>query len=59
MFDREMRQTSGFQILAFGNKQAELWRADMRECNGITEKKMDTFLIVATIQFGMCMGLFA
>jgi len=57
-YDREMRQKSEYQVLGWRGRQAELWRDDVREIIGLTEKKMDNYLIISTLQLGMCVGLF-
>jgi len=58
LFDREMRQKQEFKVLGYRNRQAELWREDIRDIVGLTERKMDSYLIVNTLQLGMCVGLF-
>jgi len=59
LYDRKQRQEMEFKVLEWRCAQAELWRDDVREVIGLTEKKMDTYLIVNTLQLGMCVGLFA
>lgn len=58
LYDREMRQEQEFQIIKYRNKQAELWREDVRDLIELTEKKMDSYLVITTIQLGMCVLLF-
>jgi len=59
MYDREMRQKTEFQILGYRNVQADLWREDVRALISLTERKMDSYLIVNSLQLGMCVMLFA
>lgn len=59
MYDRKQRQEMEFKVLEWRATQAELWRDDVREVIGLTERKMDTYLIVNTLQLGMCVGLFS
>mmetsp|Transcript_25442 Transcript_25442/g.64694 ORF Transcript_25442/g.64694 Transcript_25442/m.64694 type:complete len:1136 (-) Transcript_25442:188-3595(-) len=58
LFDRKMRAENEYKILEWRSTQAELWRDDIRDIIGLTEKKMDSYLIVATLQLGMSVGLF-
>lgn len=53
-YDRRMRQLTELKLLEWRNIQADLWREDIRDIIGLTEKKMDSYLIVATLQLGMC-----
>lgn len=57
-YDREMRQKNEFKVLEFRNVQAQLWREDIRDIIGLTEKKMDSYLIVSVLQLDACIGLF-
>eukprot|EP00425_Heterocapsa_triquetra_P039511 CAMPEP_0195066016 /NCGR_PEP_ID=MMETSP0448-20130528/11486_1 /TAXON_ID=66468 /ORGANISM="Heterocapsa triquestra, Strain CCMP 448" /LENGTH=1017 /DNA_ID=CAMNT_0040097187 /DNA_START=78 /DNA_END=3132 /DNA_ORIENTATION=- len=57
-YDREMRLQNEYQILEWRSKQSELWRDDVREIIGLTEKKMDNYLIISTLSLGMCVGMF-
>mmetsp|Transcript_59831 Transcript_59831/g.142518 ORF Transcript_59831/g.142518 Transcript_59831/m.142518 type:complete len:895 (-) Transcript_59831:55-2739(-) len=59
MYDREMRQKTEFQVVGYRNTQSSLWREDVRDLIGLTERKMDSYLIVNTLQLGMCVMLFA
>mmetsp|Transcript_13505 Transcript_13505/g.28132 ORF Transcript_13505/g.28132 Transcript_13505/m.28132 type:complete len:1165 (+) Transcript_13505:2-3496(+) len=59
LFDRKMRQATEFKILEFRKAQAELWRDDIRDIIGLTEKKMDSYLIVNTLQLAATLGLFS
>jgi len=54
MYDRKMRQEMEYNVMDFRIKQAELWREDVREIIELTSVKMDTYLIVMAIEFGMC-----
>jgi len=58
LFDRKMRAENEYKILEWRSTQAELWRDDIRDIIGLTEKKMDNYLIVATLQLGMSVALF-
>lgn len=58
MYDREMRQKNEFKVLEWRAKQAKLWREDVKDIIGLTEKKMDTYTIVSALQLGMCVALF-
>eukprot|EP00440_Ansanella_granifera_P032523 gb/GFBE01035287.1/.p1 GENE.gb/GFBE01035287.1/~~gb/GFBE01035287.1/.p1 ORF type:complete len:1123 (+),score=215.77 gb/GFBE01035287.1/:1-3369(+) len=58
LYDRRMRQETELKILEWRAEQSELWRDDIRELIGLTEKKMDSYLVVSTLQLGMCLGLF-
>lgn len=57
-YDREMRQKNEFKLLEFRKIQAELWRDDIRDIIGLTEKKMDAYLIISILQLDACLGLF-
>lgn len=57
-YDKKQRQESEYQILEWRGAQAELWRDDIRDIIGLTEKKMDSYLVVATLTCTMCVGLF-
>lgn len=59
MYDREMRQHQEFQIIEMRCKQAELWREDVRDMVGLTEKKMDTYMVVNALMLGFTIALFA
>jgi len=57
-YDREMRQKTEFKTREWRNSQVSLWRDDIREIIGLTERKMDSYLMVGTLQLGMCIVLF-
>jgi len=57
-YDREMRQKTELKIREWRKEQAGLWRDDIREIIGLTEKKMDSYLLVGTLELGMCVVLF-
>ncbi|CAE8594688.1 unnamed protein product [Polarella glacialis] len=57
LYDRKQRQETELAILEWRSAQAELWRDDVRDIIGLTEKKMESYLIVSTLQLGMCLGL--
>jgi len=59
LYDRGMRQKQEFKVLGYRNRQAGLWREDVRDLVGLTERKMDSYLIVNTLQLSMCIMLFA
>jgi len=59
MYDRKQRQEFEFKVLEWRRAQAEMWRDDVRDVIGLTDKKMDTYLVVSTLQLGMCVVLFA
>eukprot|EP00927_Polykrikos_kofoidii_P038144 TRINITY_DN32429_c0_g1_i1.p1 TRINITY_DN32429_c0_g1~~TRINITY_DN32429_c0_g1_i1.p1 ORF type:complete len:1262 (+),score=162.40 TRINITY_DN32429_c0_g1_i1:230-4015(+) len=59
MYDRKMKLEQEFQIMEFRNKKAALWRDDVRDIVGLTEARMDSYLIVNALLLGMCVGLFA
>mmetsp|Transcript_40781 Transcript_40781/g.93902 ORF Transcript_40781/g.93902 Transcript_40781/m.93902 type:complete len:1076 (-) Transcript_40781:104-3331(-) len=59
MYDRKMRQDTEFKILEYRNLQSGLWREDVQDLVGLTERKMDSYLIVNTLQLSMCVMLFA
>merc|ERR1719242_2246293 len=44
--------------MEYRNRQAELWRQDVRDLIGLTEAKMDNYLVVGTLLLGMCVTLF-
>merc|ERR1719230_2309796 len=53
-----MRQKCEFKVLEFRAKQAGMWREDVRDLIGMTENRMDRYLIMTTIQLGMVLGMF-
>merc|ERR1740130_104972 len=53
-----MRQKCEFKVLEFRAKQAGMWRQDVSDIIALTERKMDSYLIVNTIQLGMVLTLF-
>lgn len=55
LYDREMRMETELKILEWRCEQSELWRDDIRDLIGLTEKKMDSYLLVSTLQLGMCL----
>mmetsp|Transcript_107318 Transcript_107318/g.256263 ORF Transcript_107318/g.256263 Transcript_107318/m.256263 type:complete len:1086 (+) Transcript_107318:103-3360(+) len=57
-YDREMRQKTEFKTREWRNAQCDLWRDDIREIIGLTERKMDSYLVVGTLQLGMTVVLF-
>jgi len=58
LYDRKLRQETEHQIMNFRIKQAELWRDDIRDIIGLTAVKMDTYLIMNTVQLGFCVMAF-
>eukprot|EP00928_Gymnodinium_smaydae_P008851 TRINITY_DN13253_c0_g1_i2.p1 TRINITY_DN13253_c0_g1~~TRINITY_DN13253_c0_g1_i2.p1 ORF type:complete len:953 (-),score=162.52 TRINITY_DN13253_c0_g1_i2:190-3048(-) len=58
LYDRKMRQETEYQIMDFRIQQAELWREDVRDIIGLTAVKMDTYLILNTVQLGFCVMAF-
>jgi len=58
LYDRHMRQKQEFKIVEYRNVQAALWRQDVRDLVELTERKMDKYLIVNTLQLSMCVVLF-
>jgi len=59
LYDRKMRQETELKILEWRAEQSELWRDDVRDIIGLTQRKMDSYLIVSTLLLGMCLGLFS
>eukprot|EP00440_Ansanella_granifera_P040274 gb/GFBE01043682.1/.p1 GENE.gb/GFBE01043682.1/~~gb/GFBE01043682.1/.p1 ORF type:complete len:1139 (+),score=284.99 gb/GFBE01043682.1/:1-3417(+) len=57
-YDREMRQKTEFKTREWRSSQVGLWRDDVREIIGLTERKMDSYLMIGTLQLGMCVVLF-
>eukprot|EP00929_Paragymnodinium_shiwhaense_P060970 TRINITY_DN30439_c0_g2_i1.p1 TRINITY_DN30439_c0_g2~~TRINITY_DN30439_c0_g2_i1.p1 ORF type:complete len:1124 (-),score=219.66 TRINITY_DN30439_c0_g2_i1:96-3467(-) len=57
-YDRKMRMEQELKVWEYRNKQADLWRDDIKDIIGLTERRMDSYLIVNTLQLGMCVGLF-
>lgn len=57
-YDREMRQKTEFKTREWRNAQCDLWRDDVREIIGLTERKMDSYLVIGTLQLGMSVVLF-
>mmetsp|Transcript_110741 Transcript_110741/g.352787 ORF Transcript_110741/g.352787 Transcript_110741/m.352787 type:complete len:1159 (-) Transcript_110741:110-3586(-) len=57
MYDRKMRQEQEFTIAEMRLKQADLWREDVRDITELTERKMDTYLIVNALQLGFTITL--
>eukprot|EP00747_Dinoflagellata_sp_TGD_P159040 gnl/TRDRNA2_/TRDRNA2_177867_c1_seq10.p1 gnl/TRDRNA2_/TRDRNA2_177867_c1~~gnl/TRDRNA2_/TRDRNA2_177867_c1_seq10.p1 ORF type:complete len:819 (+),score=187.42 gnl/TRDRNA2_/TRDRNA2_177867_c1_seq10:81-2537(+) len=58
MYDRKQRQEAEYQIMDFRMKQADLWREDVRDILGLTQVKMDTYLVVNAVQLGFCVMAF-
>lgn len=58
LYDRDMRQEQEFKALLYRNRQAALWREDVRDIVSLTERKMDTYLIVNAIQLASTLMLF-
>lgn len=58
VYDRKMRQETEHKIMDFRIKQAELWREDVRDIIGLTAVKMDTYLVLNTVQLGFCVMAF-
>ncbi|CAK9019498.1 unnamed protein product [Durusdinium trenchii] len=58
LYDRKMRQETELKILEWRASQSELWRDDVRDIIGLTQRKMDSYLIVSTLLLGMCLGLY-
>eukprot|EP00931_Biecheleriopsis_adriatica_P054450 TRINITY_DN32047_c0_g1_i1.p1 TRINITY_DN32047_c0_g1~~TRINITY_DN32047_c0_g1_i1.p1 ORF type:complete len:1145 (-),score=197.74 TRINITY_DN32047_c0_g1_i1:69-3503(-) len=58
LYDRKMRAETELKVLEWRVEQSGLWRDDVRDLVGLTEKKMDSYLVVSTLQLGMCLGLF-
>lgn len=59
LYDRKMRQKQEYRVLTFRNHQAELWREDVRDLVGLTLRKMENYNVVAALQLGFCLDLFA
>jgi hypothetical protein len=59
LYDRTMRQETEIKVAEWRAEQGGQWREDVRDLTGLTEKKMDKFLVVNTLQLGMCVALFA
>lgn len=59
LYDREMRQHQEFTVLEMKLRQADLWREDVRDLIGLTEKKMDSYMVVNALQLGFCVTIFA
>jgi len=58
LYDREMRQEQEFQVIDMRLAQVNLWRDDVREMIGLTEKKMDVYMVVNALQLGFTVTLF-
>mmetsp|Transcript_95303 Transcript_95303/g.188916 ORF Transcript_95303/g.188916 Transcript_95303/m.188916 type:complete len:1031 (-) Transcript_95303:277-3369(-) len=58
-YDRELRQKNEISLLNFRIQHASLWREDVRDIIGMTERKMDSYLVVAILELGMCVGFFS
>jgi len=58
MFDREQRQKQEIQTLNMRLNQADLWREDVRDMVGLTEKKMDVYMVVTALHVGFNLALF-
>jgi len=58
LFDRKLRQETEYKIMDFRIRQAELWREDVRDIVGLTAVKMDTYLVLNTVQLGFCVMAF-
>jgi len=52
LYDRKMRQETEYKIMDFRILQSELWREDVRDIIGLTAAKMDTYLVLNTVQLG-------
>lgn len=58
MYDRDMRQRQEFAVMRMRLRQADLWREDVRDLIGLTEKRMDSYMIVNALQLGFTITLF-
>lgn len=57
MFDSELKLKRVFQGQAMRIAQSELYREDIRDLVNLTVSKMDNYLIINTLQLGMCVIL--
>mmetsp|Transcript_8173 Transcript_8173/g.20523 ORF Transcript_8173/g.20523 Transcript_8173/m.20523 type:complete len:1003 (-) Transcript_8173:34-3042(-) len=58
LYDRKLRQEVEHNVIDFRVMQVELWREDIRDIIDLTTVKMDTYLILNTVQLGMCVMSF-
>lgn len=58
LYDRKMRQEQEFTIAEMRLKQADLWREDVRDISELTQRKMDTYLIVNALLLGFTITMF-
>mmetsp|Transcript_68008 Transcript_68008/g.172096 ORF Transcript_68008/g.172096 Transcript_68008/m.172096 type:complete len:987 (-) Transcript_68008:87-3047(-) len=58
MFDREQRQKQEIQTLNMRLNQSDVWREDVRDMVGLTEKKMDVYMVVTALHVGFNLALF-
>lgn len=52
MLDRKQRQKQEIKIAEKRLDQVDLWRRDIRDVVGLTEKKMDLYMVVTAVQIG-------
>mmetsp|Transcript_66827 Transcript_66827/g.186565 ORF Transcript_66827/g.186565 Transcript_66827/m.186565 type:complete len:1006 (+) Transcript_66827:92-3109(+) len=57
MYDREMRFKKELKVMDFRALKSALWRDDLREVIGLTESRMDSYIIVSALQLDICVGL--
>lgn len=58
-YDRKMRQKQEFKVMSYRNKQASLWRDDVRDIIELTVGKMETYTIVNVLELTFCIELIA
>eukprot|EP00928_Gymnodinium_smaydae_P013400 TRINITY_DN14889_c0_g2_i1.p1 TRINITY_DN14889_c0_g2~~TRINITY_DN14889_c0_g2_i1.p1 ORF type:complete len:879 (-),score=199.42 TRINITY_DN14889_c0_g2_i1:50-2686(-) len=56
-YDREMRLKQEQKILQWRNVHAELWREDIEDIIGLTEKKMGAYLFIGVLMVRLCVAL--
>eukprot|EP00446_Apocalathium_sp_SHHI-4_P037963 CAMPEP_0177304086 /NCGR_PEP_ID=MMETSP0368-20130122/6473_1 /TAXON_ID=447022 ORGANISM="Scrippsiella hangoei-like, Strain SHHI-4" /NCGR_SAMPLE_ID=MMETSP0368 /ASSEMBLY_ACC=CAM_ASM_000363 /LENGTH=964 /DNA_ID=CAMNT_0018762665 /DNA_START=115 /DNA_END=3005 /DNA_ORIENTATION=+ len=58
MFDRQQRQRQELQVVNFRLEQVDMWREDVRDMIGLTEKRMDVYIFVNALQIGVNLALY-
>eukprot|EP00928_Gymnodinium_smaydae_P041982 TRINITY_DN28347_c0_g2_i1.p1 TRINITY_DN28347_c0_g2~~TRINITY_DN28347_c0_g2_i1.p1 ORF type:complete len:890 (-),score=152.82 TRINITY_DN28347_c0_g2_i1:54-2723(-) len=56
-YDRELRFKKELQLWDFRNDKVKMWRDDIREVIGITERRMDSYLLVSVLLLDSCVAL--
>lgn len=58
MYDRDSREETEYNIMDFRIEQANLWREDVRDIIELAGVKMDSYMMISTVELGMVTMLF-